>query len=159
MRLFPFLNKRKQLDPIKEIVQAIRVLEKNRKASILVIEKSRFNSKPITAQEIVDQVLFSPRGAVRLNFREIKAINCLLPFPERLCQKELSDQELGCLGLSQHSQGVVVSISSSGELTISYQNSIRRLVNLQQLNSILETLFSQKKKISPPIKQLTVKKA
>lgn len=134
--------------PIKEIIRAVRVLQKKRISAILVVEKSNQIKNSISAEEIIGRVLQSHQGAVRLNFEEIKSINCLLPFPEKVCRKEYSDQELGCLGLSQSSRAVIVSISASGEITVCYNNSLRRSISPQRLHSILVLLFNQREPVA-----------
>jgi len=126
---------------VKEICQAIRILQSKNKATVLVINKSEFSNKVASAQEIISKSNNCYQGVVEINFQSVKTVNCLLPFPEKVFQKELTDLELGCLGYSQNSEAVIISIVKSGQITIYHNNSIKKLDSVTKLSSILKTVF------------------
>ena len=158
-KLLSLFRKHPQPEPILEIIRAVRVLQKKRIPAVLIVEKSKVVDQAISAEEIVNKALSCPQGAIKLNFAEIRAVNCLLPFPKKICRKDFSDQELGCLGLSQNSKAIAISISKGGEVAIIYQNSIRRSISSKDLHSLFLFLLDENKERNVPVKYLAVKKA
>jgi len=152
--------------PIKEIIQAVRILQKKNVSAVIAVKKGPEINNSISASEIVGKILRSSRRTIQLNLAEIELIGCLLPFPELLSQKgqsgaseRLTDQELGCLGLSQESPDMaVISISGSGELAVFYQSSIRRSITPYRLYIILKFLFTEDPRREFLARHLAVKK-
>jgi len=134
----------KEQDPLVEIIRAVRILAKKKILATLVIEPIKETRSTISSQEIVGQALICNQGAVKLDLSQIKAVNCRLPFPNKVCDKEYTDQELACLGISQHSQSVIVAINQSGQISICYLNSIKKNITWQRLRIILEQIIQEK---------------
>jgi len=141
--MLPLLTKNKTTlgQVVKEICQAIRILQSKNKIAVLVINKSEFGKKVALAQEIVDKATKCYQGVIKIDFQSVKTINCLLPFPEKVFQKQLTDLELGCLGYSQNSEAVIISIAKTGQVVIYHDNSIKKLDSVDKLSSILKAIF------------------
>jgi hypothetical protein len=158
-RKFLQLRKSSQPKPILEIVRATRVLQKRKISAVLIVEKNQLTDRSILAEEIISKLLACPQRIVKLSFTGIEKINQPLPFPRKVCRKDFSNQELGCLGLSQNSGAVVISISGGGEVAIVYQNSIRRSISSPDLHSLLLFLLTRDGAGAVSPRYLIVKKA
>lgn len=147
-------------DVINEITKAGQILSKNKIGALLVIERETGLSEYIETGILVDARVssellintFIPNtplhdGAVMVRRNRIIAASCYLPLSDnRNISKELGTRHRAAIGLSEHSDAVVVIVSEeTGQISLATNGEIMLNLDEKSFREMLLNLLVQPK--------------
>ncbi|UOF91940.1 diadenylate cyclase CdaA [Fodinisporobacter ferrooxydans] len=145
---------------INEITKAAQILSKNKIGALLAMERetglSEYMETGISVEALVSSELliniFIPNtplhdGAVMVRRNRIIAASCYLPLSDnRDISKELGTRHRAAIGLSEHSDGVVVIVSEeTGQISLAINGELMRNLDEKSFREMLLNLFVQPK--------------
>lgn len=145
---------------INEITKSTQILSKNKIGALLVLERetglSEYMETGISIDALVSSELliniFIPNtplhdGAVMVRRNRIIAASCYLPLSDnRDISKELGTRHRAAIGLSEHSDAVVVIVSEeTGQISLAINGEIMRNLDEKSFREMLANLLIQPK--------------
>ncbi len=128
-------NQKDKFDPLLEIFRAVRLMSKKQLSGAIAIEdKERLGkylrakniSKDLLAENIVKEVQkTSPKGLV-VDLDNIKKVNVDFPYPVKNFQPDLTDLELGALGLSQLTDAIILIVNRDGSISLANRSFVQK---------------------------------
>ncbi len=150
-----FFEKRIKGRVINEILQAIKVLEKNKVGAIISLQRKTglsdyietgtdLNSK-LTSKLLL--TIFFPKsplhdGAVIVNGDKILAAGCILPLSDSEIGYKFGTRHRAALGLSERTDVVSIVVSEErGEASLVYDGDIKENLSIEEIEEELGELF------------------
>lgn len=148
---------------ITEIVNAVKVLSKNKTGALIVLEReigiNEFLETGTSLDGLVSSQflinIFVPRtplhdGAAILRGDRVAAAGCFLPLSENnRLDKELGTRHRAGLGLSEVSDAVVIIVSEeTGIISVAVEGELKRYLDEVTLADLLEQLLSSEGKVN-----------
>jgi diadenylate cyclase len=150
-----FFEKRMKGRVINEILQAIKVLKKNKVGAIISLQRKTglgeyvetgtdLNSK-LTSKLLL--TIFFPKsplhdGAVIVNGDKILSAGCILPLSDNEVGYKYGTRHRAALGLAERTDAVSIVVSEErGEASLVYDGDIKENLNLEEIEEELGELF------------------
>lgn len=157
---YPSLGKNELNLVIKDLMDSIKILSKNKTGALIVlVQKTGLKDiidtgKPINAQLTSPLLLTifthnSPLhdGAVIVNGNKIVAAKCMLPLSEDEFSFNVGTRHRAAVGLSSQTDAIVLVVSEeTGSISISYNGQLYRDLVLKEFEDVLTGLLQNKTK-------------
>lgn len=154
---FKKLKRSEISDLISEIVEAVKIMSKNRVgALIVIIQKTGLKDIIETGTTINAKIskeliltIFQPKsalhdGAVIIRGDKIAAAGCTLPLTERRFDYNLGTRHRAAIGLSEQTDAITLVVSEeTGHISITAKGILNHDVDEKKLKELLEELIQQ----------------
>lgn len=161
-----FINEEEAQKLLEEVTLAVTTLSKNKIGALLVFEQEVGLNEHIDTGMKIDGLvssefitnIFIPNtpmhdGAVIIRGNRVMAAGCLLPLTEdRTLKKELGTRHRAAIGVSEHSDAVVVVVSEeTGTISYAHGGRLTRYLDSQSVKERLRPILVSKQ---PTLKDL-----